>query len=151
MLNKKPIPHFDSEDEEREFWATHDSVDHIDWSKARRVDFPNLKLSKESVSILLPESLLNDLKLIANNRDMSCPSLVETFLSEIYWSKTRRVTFPNLKPSPKETISIQLPESLLADLEMIASSEEIPCQSLVESLLTERVGQELSNRKDESQ
>ena len=150
MFDRKPIPRFTSEDQEREFWATHDSVDYIDWSKARRVDFPNLKLSKESVSILLPESLLNDLKLIANNRDISCPSLVETFLSEIDWSRPRRVSLPNLNPSAIP-ISVHIPESLLADLEMIAGIEEIPCQSLVELLLTERVEQELSNRKDECQ
>ena len=150
MFNRRPIPYFDSEDEEREFWATHDSVDYIDWSKARRLDFPNLKLPKETVSIQLPKSLLNDLKLIANNRDMSCPSLVETFLSEIDWSRPRRIFLPCPNPSAIP-ISIQLPESLLADLEMIASSEDMPCQSLVESLLTERVAQELSKRKDKSQ
>ena len=42
----KPIPHFKDEDEERAFWGSHDSTDYVDWSKARRVRFPNLKLSQ---------------------------------------------------------------------------------------------------------
>ena len=68
MHDRKPIPHFASKDEEREFWATHASVDYIDWSKARRVTFPNLKPStKETLSIQLPEWLIDDLKLISNS------------------------------------------------------------------------------------
>ena len=68
MHDRKPIPHFASKDEEQEFWATHASVDYIDWSKARRVTFPNLKPStKETLSIQLPEWLIDDLKLISNS------------------------------------------------------------------------------------
>jgi hypothetical protein len=48
--NLKPIPKFESEDEEREFWATHDSVDHVDWSRAKRGSFPNLKPSTRTIS-----------------------------------------------------------------------------------------------------
>mgnify|MGYP006209267511 CR=1 FL=1 len=54
----KPIPKFESEDEEREFWATHDSADHVDWSRARRVSFPELKPSTRTISLRLPETLL---------------------------------------------------------------------------------------------
>ena len=51
-MKKKKIPKFKSEDEEREFWATHDSTDYVDWSKAKRVTFPNLKPSIRTISDL---------------------------------------------------------------------------------------------------
>lgn len=54
----KPIPTFSSEAEERQFWETHGSSDYFDWDKAERVRFPNLKQSTKSISIRLPQSLL---------------------------------------------------------------------------------------------
>jgi len=45
------LPRFRDEAEEREFWATHDSADYVDWARARRVSFPNLKPSTESISL----------------------------------------------------------------------------------------------------
>jgi len=79
----KPIPDFKSEDEEREFWATHSSVDYVDWSKARRdVTFPNLKPSTRTVSIRLPEWLIASLKTLANKKDVPYQSLVKIFLTE---------------------------------------------------------------------
>ncbi len=80
---RKPIPQFSSEDEEREFWATHDSAEYIDWSKAEKnPSFPRLKPSTRTVSIRLPESLLAALKTLANKRDVPYQSLVKMFLAE---------------------------------------------------------------------
>lgn len=80
---RKPIPHFASEDEEREFWATHDSTDYIDWSKAEKnPSFPRLKPSTRTVSIRLPESLIAELKTLANKKDVPYQSLVKIFLAE---------------------------------------------------------------------
>ena len=78
----KKIPEFKNEDEEREFWSTHDSTDYIDWSKARRVTFPNLKPSTKTISIRLPETLLSDIKFLANKKDVPYQSLIKMFLYE---------------------------------------------------------------------
>lgn len=82
MKKLKSIPTFKSENEERKFWATHDSTDYIDWSKAKKVKFPNLKPSVRSISIRLPESLINDLKILANKKDVPYQSLMKIFLTE---------------------------------------------------------------------
>ena len=82
MKLKKRLPKFKSELEERRFWATHDSTDHLDWSKAKRVLFPNLKPSLKTISIRLPESLLHGLKTLANERDVPYQSLVKMILAE---------------------------------------------------------------------
>ena len=84
MNNKrKPIPQFSSEDEEREFWATHDSAEYLDWSKAERnPTFSRLKPSTRTVSIRLPESMIAALKTLANKRDVPYQSLVKIFLAE---------------------------------------------------------------------
>jgi predicted DNA binding CopG/RHH family protein len=80
---RKPIPQFRNEDEEREFWATHDSSEYIDWSKAERTPtFSRLKPSTRTVSIRLPESLIAALKTLANKRDVPYQSLVKMFLAE---------------------------------------------------------------------
>jgi predicted DNA binding CopG/RHH family protein len=79
----KPIPQFSSEDEEREFWATHDSTEYIDWSKAEKnPTFSRLKPSTRTVSIRLPESLIAELKTLANKKDVPYQSLVKIFLYE---------------------------------------------------------------------
>src|SRR5436853_6408095 len=78
----KPIPKFESEDEEREFWATHDSVDYVDWSRAKRTSFPHLKPSTRTISLRLPESLIENLKMLANKRDVPYQSLLKIFLAE---------------------------------------------------------------------
>jgi len=79
---KRRIPKFRNEDEEREFWASHDSTDYIDWSEAREVIMPNLKPSLKTISIRLPEIMLEELKLIANKRDVPYQSLMKIFLAE---------------------------------------------------------------------
>lgn len=76
------IPKFKSEDKEREFWATHSPLDYYDTNKARRVILPNLKPSVKTISIRLPEMMLQELKLIANKRDVPYQSLMKMFLAE---------------------------------------------------------------------
>ena len=78
----KPIPEFKNEDEEREFWATHDSTENVDWSQARRVIFPNLKPSTRTISVRMPESMVDELKVLANKRDVPYQSLIKMFLRE---------------------------------------------------------------------
>jgi len=81
-LIMKKIPEFKNDEEEREFWLTHDSTDYIDWSKAKRVTFPNLKPSTKTISIRLPETLLSDIKFLANKKDVPYQSLIKMFLYE---------------------------------------------------------------------
>jgi len=78
----KKIPKFKNEDEEREFWSTHDSTEYIDYSKAKRTLFPNLKPTTKTISIRLPESLIEKLKVLANKRDVPYQSLLKVLLAE---------------------------------------------------------------------
>jgi len=78
----KKIPAFSSEREEREFWQTHDTADYVDWRQARVAVFPDLKGSTESISLRLPESLLAELKSLANKRDVPYQSLLKVYLAE---------------------------------------------------------------------
>lgn len=82
MKKLKKIPAFKSEDEERDFWDTHDLTDYFDMSKAQRVIFPNLKLSTESISLRLPSHLLARIKEIANKKDVPYQSLIKIILAE---------------------------------------------------------------------
>jgi predicted DNA binding CopG/RHH family protein len=78
----EPIPVFESEAEERRFWGSHDSADHVNWSRAERVRLPNLKLSTTSISLRLPVSLLDRIKMAAHKRDVPYQSLIKTWLAE---------------------------------------------------------------------
>ena len=78
----KPIPRFDNEAQEQEFWSTHDSTDYVDWSQATRVTLGRLKPSTQTISIRLPAALLENLKLLANKRDVPYQSLLKIFLAE---------------------------------------------------------------------
>ena len=78
----KVIPHFASEDAEREFWATADTTEYFDWGKARRVVFPNLKPSTTPISMRLPETLLTELRRLANEQDVPYQSLMKVYLAE---------------------------------------------------------------------
>lgn len=78
----KEIPTFKNEDEEREFWATHDSTEYVDWDEAEAVVLPNLKPSTKTISLRLPELMLNELRVIANKRDVPYQSLIKMFLKE---------------------------------------------------------------------
>jgi predicted DNA binding CopG/RHH family protein len=82
MKELKKIPIFKSDEEEAEFWDTHDTTDYIDWSKAERVVFTNLKPTTQSISLRLPVSLLSDLKVLANKNDVPYQSLMKVYLSE---------------------------------------------------------------------
>lgn len=79
---KKKIPKFSSEAEERRFWQKHDSSEYIDWPDAEDVVMPKLKPSTRSISIRLPESMIEELKLLANKRDVPYQSLLKIFISE---------------------------------------------------------------------
>ena len=79
---KKKIPKFRSESEERLFWQKHDSSEYIDWSDAENVVMPKLKPSTRSISIRLPESMIEELKVLANKRDVPYQSLLKIFISE---------------------------------------------------------------------
>ncbi len=70
------------EDEERQYWATHDSADEVDWSKATRVTLSKLKPSVRTISLRLPESMLDALKNLANRQDVPYQSLIKVFLAE---------------------------------------------------------------------
>ncbi len=78
----KCVPKFRSEAEERRFWEAHDSSDFVDWSKAERVRLPNLKPSTTSISLRLPVTLLDQIKVAANKRDVPYQSLIKTWLAE---------------------------------------------------------------------
>jgi predicted DNA binding CopG/RHH family protein len=78
----KPIPDFENEDDERAFWAQHDSSEYVDWSRAQRAVFPNLKPSTRAISLRLPESMLDELRQLANQRDVPYQSLIKVFLRE---------------------------------------------------------------------
>lgn len=80
MKNKMPM--FNTEEQERNFWKTHDSSDYIDWDEADEITLPKLKPSTKSISIRLPESLLEELKVLANKRDVPYQSLLKIYLSE---------------------------------------------------------------------
>jgi predicted DNA binding CopG/RHH family protein len=82
MKKLKPIPKFKSEDEEAEFWGTHDSTEYLDWSKAKRVSFPNLKPFIQSIALRLPEGLLNAIKTEAHKMDMPYQSLMKLYLAQ---------------------------------------------------------------------
>ena len=79
---KKRIPEFETEDQEREFWATHDSTEYVDWSRAERVVLPQLKPSVRAISVRLPETMIEELKVLANKRDVPYQSLLKTFLAD---------------------------------------------------------------------
>ena len=78
----KRIPQFESEAEERVFWQQNDSSEHIDWSDAEPIVLPKLKPSTKTISLRLPESMLDQLKLLANKRDVPYQSLLKVFLAE---------------------------------------------------------------------
>jgi predicted DNA binding CopG/RHH family protein len=78
----KPVPRFRSEAAERRFWERHDSTPYVDWTKAERVRFPNLKPSTVSISLRLPVYLLERIKVAANRRDVPYQSLIKMWLAE---------------------------------------------------------------------
>jgi predicted DNA binding CopG/RHH family protein len=83
-MKLKPIPKFATEQEERAFWESkeNDSTDYVDWSKAKRVTFPNLQPSTKTISIRLPQGLLDRIRIQANKLDVPYQSLMKIWLAE---------------------------------------------------------------------
>lgn len=82
MSRAKKTPKFKTEAEEREFWENHDSTEYVDWNKAQTAAFPNLKPSTKTISLRLPEGLLDRIKIEANKRDMPYQSLIKVWLAD---------------------------------------------------------------------
>jgi predicted DNA binding CopG/RHH family protein len=83
-MNKptKAIPKFANLPEERAYWESHDSTDHLDWSKAKKATLPNLKPTTKTISLRLPQHLLDSIKVEANSRDVPYQSLIKVWLQE---------------------------------------------------------------------
>ena len=86
----KPVPRFASDQEAAEFWDTHDSTEYVDWSRAQRAVFPNLKLTTQTISLRMPAGLLAELRMIANSRDIPYQSLIKQILAERVREELRR-------------------------------------------------------------
>jgi predicted DNA binding CopG/RHH family protein len=82
IKRRKKIPKFADEATERAFWETHDSADYLDWKKAQPAAFPNLKPSTQTISLRLPQHLLDSIKTAANVRDVPYQSLIKVWLQE---------------------------------------------------------------------
>ena len=95
---KKSIPKFSSEAEERDFWATADSAEYIDWKKGRRVVLSKLRPSLKTISLRLPELMLEELKVLANKRDVPYQSLLKVYLGERI-EKELKVSVPGARRS----------------------------------------------------
>ena len=81
-MKKKLIPKFKDEDKEREFWAAHDSTDYINWNNGEELILPNLKPPLKTISLRVPESLIYELKFLANKKDVPYQLLLKMFLLE---------------------------------------------------------------------
>jgi len=86
----KKLPKFKNEDEEREFWNTHDSTEYFDWSKAKNVIFPNLKPTSRSISIRLPEYIINEVKIRANQLDVPYQALMKQYIAKGIFEKANK-------------------------------------------------------------
>ena len=92
ITKSKSVPEFRSEDEERQFWGNHDSTQFIDWRTAERRKFPKLKPTLRTISLRLPVSMIEDLKILANKRDVPYQSLLKVFLAERLREERRRAS-----------------------------------------------------------
>ena len=88
---KRTIPKFQSEQEEGEFWVTHDSTEFIDWRAGTTRKFPLSKPTLQTISVRLPASMIEDLKILANRRDVPYQSLLKVFLAERLEQERRRL------------------------------------------------------------
>ena len=89
MKALKKIPDFKNETEEREFWQTHDSTQYVDYSRVEKWSFPNLKLSSRPITIRLPETLINRLKIKGHKMDIPYQTLIKQVLwrDSLRWEK----------------------------------------------------------------
>ena len=81
----KPVPKFKNEQDEREFWSTHDTTEYFDFSKSSRVEIefdPGIEAPVKSISLRLPREMLNQLKVLANKKDIPYQSLIKVYLAE---------------------------------------------------------------------
>ncbi len=92
ITKKKRIPEFQSEEEEGRFWAGHDSTEFIDWRAAKRRKFPNLKPTLRTISLRLPVSMIEEMKILANKRDVPYQSLLKVLLAERLETERRRAS-----------------------------------------------------------
>ncbi len=99
----RPIPEFADEDAERAFWASHDSTSYIDWDSAEPTVFPNLKPSTRSISLRLPVGMLDDLKRLANKRDVPYQSLLKVILAAGLNEELARERAPERRHPTKPT------------------------------------------------
>ncbi len=90
MLRK--IPKFETEDQERQFWATADSTEYVNWRQARRVYLPKLRPTSRVISIRLPETMIERLKVLANKRDVPYQSLLKMYVAEKIEEELRAAT-----------------------------------------------------------
>jgi predicted DNA binding CopG/RHH family protein len=93
----KKIPKFSSKTEERRFWQSADSTEYVDWKKAKRMVFTNLKPSLKTISLRLPESMIEELKVLANKRDVPYQSLLKVFLGDRIEQELRSVPYKRAK------------------------------------------------------
>ena len=82
VRKKKAIPAFKNEEQEREFWASHDSSDYIDWRRAETVRLAKLRPTTRMISIRLPQPMIERLKVLANKRDVPYQSLLKIYVAE---------------------------------------------------------------------
>ena len=81
----KQMPRVKKEAAEREFWSTHDTTDHFDFSRPNRVEIefdPGVEAPVKSISLRLPRAMLNELKVLANKKDIPYQSLIKVYLAE---------------------------------------------------------------------
>jgi len=79
---KQAIPKFKTEAQERAYWEAHDSTNHVNWTKAKKITLPNLRPSTKTISLRLPQHLLDSIKVAANARDVPYQSLIKVWLQE---------------------------------------------------------------------
>jgi predicted DNA binding CopG/RHH family protein len=82
MCSTRKIPEFQDEAEERAFWESHDSSGDVDWGCAKAVELPNLRPSTKTITLRLPESLRDQIKIEANKRDIPYQSLIQAWLTD---------------------------------------------------------------------
>ena len=81
----KPVPKFRNEQDERDFWSTHDTTEYFDFSKSSRIEIefdPGIEAPVKSISLRLPREMLNQLKVLANKKDIPYQSLIKVYLAE---------------------------------------------------------------------
>jgi len=104
MSKVRKVPEFGSEAEERAFWEREDSTPHLDWQSARSVSLPNLKPSTRTISLRLPESLLDSIKIEANRRDIPYQSLIKVWLAKVIDDNRQNTQRGDREPSDREEV-----------------------------------------------